>query len=65
MSHLEKNIFFYGKYNHFAYKYPFKIYNPHKLVWVPKGAINHSMIGRSIYKEPKVKWVHKRKPHFL
>ena len=53
------------KYDHFTYKCLFKMYNLHKLVWVPKGTINHSMIGRSIFEEPKVKWVPKRKSPFL
>ena len=60
-----KKYNFCEKYNHFAYKCLFKRYSPHKLVRVPKGTINHSMIDRSIYEGLKIKWVPKIKPIFL
>ncbi|CAL9134705.1 unnamed protein product [Musa textilis] len=57
------------KFRYYIYKYLFKKYNQHKLIWVPKRTINDSIkidkLGRSINETPKVKWVPKRKPPFL
>ena len=59
MFSLKISILFYGRRGHFAYKYLFKKYDSHKLIWVPKGTINDLMpkhkISRSDHEGSKVK----------
>ena len=60
---------FYCKFGYVAYKFPFKRYSPHKLIWVPKGTVKCSIqndkLSRSIFEAPKVKWVPKNHPFFV
>ena len=66
---LENKCNFCGKHDHFAFKCPFKKYDTHKLVWVPKWTMNDLMpkakSDRSKHEGPKVKWVPIVNPHFL
>ncbi|CAL9079515.1 unnamed protein product [Musa textilis] len=44
--HLKCN--FCCKFGHVVYKCPFKKISPHKLIWVPKGTINNSMLNDKV-----------------